>query len=652
MGKLNYLGRKIRGIKAGQAVWTSLKKRFPPEDGNKSTSHEAALRDPVLEIDVTGKELTDEGFKQFIDVLIECIKYKHAGHSKSIALVTELHLQGNQLTVESLAKLAEVVTLSEGDLRELDLSKNQLHIETAQDVEKWEAFLKAFKHCCLLKKLDLSGNPLGCLGLEHFARVYLKSDLDWLPSDAKDIYGSDIEEESSLVEDTARIKLSDKENEPKRSKRSPSKGKKARPKSHTQIDTADLIKYTCTRGLRSIPHLVLSEIGLSNTSALHLESMIRIQQTPEHQLDFLPPGKSVTLPQTAPLCKSIIWRPTNDLPPYTVRLLEVAESLRDVMSDTEHEGQNMGNENDSTEKYASRGRNKGQDHDEVAANQTKNELNLEYTRLCKRVQLEAIKTEGVHSSTLWSTALKMMLISRAILLDDDDHPRSDSMVGGDDDENNESADEGEEEVEWSEDNDGSSDGPYYVHVEFVEPRVRTRVRFVEPNTGAYAYPGEDIAHMGPPVTEAAPEEAEDRTGPLYSRSEAFDSEFPTLQEAYEPSPPMRAAIPTEVMSTPPATPPNTRTRNKDLDENRVCRFNIPFKVWRRTIAYAVGADGILDTHQQNCILMYAASWEALEYAQTFQGAEKHQQIWKLLQTLGCFNYSMGRMMNPSQLNVS
>ncbi|KAL7662085.1 hypothetical protein ACMYSQ_001441 [Aspergillus niger] len=231
MGKLNYLGRKIRGIKAGQAVWTSLKKRFPPEDGNKSTSHEAALRDPVLEIDVTGKELTDEGFKQFIDVLIECIKYKHAGHSKSIALVTELHLQGNQLTVESLAKLAEVVTLSEGDLRELDLSKNQLHIETAQDVEKWEAFLKAFKHCCLLKKLDLSGNPLGCLGLEHFARVYLKSDLDWLPSDAKDIYGSDIEEESSLVEDTARMKLSDKENEPKRSKRSPSKGKKARPKS-------------------------------------------------------------------------------------------------------------------------------------------------------------------------------------------------------------------------------------------------------------------------------------------------------------------------------------------------------------------------------------------------------------------------------------
>ncbi|GKZ80726.1 hypothetical protein AnigIFM56816_004953 [Aspergillus niger] len=652
MGKLNYLGRKIRGIKAGQAVWTSLKKRFPPEDGNKSTSHEAALRDPVLEIDVTGKELTDEGFKQFIDILIECIKYKHAGHSKSIALVTELHLQGNQLTVESLAKLAEVVTLSEGDLRELDLSKNQLHIETAQDVEKWEAFLKAFKHCCLLKKLDLSGNPLGCLGLEHFARVYLKSDLDWLPSDAKDIYGSDIEEESGLVEDTARMKLSDKENEPKRSKRSPSKGKKARPKSHTQIDTADLIKYTCTRGLRSIPHLVLSEIGLSNTSALHLESMIRIQQTPEHQLDFLPPGKSVTLPQSAPLCKSIIWRPTNDLPPYTVRLLEVAESLRDVMSDTEHEGQNMGNENDSTEKYASRGRNKGQDHDEVAANQTKNELNLEYTRLCKRVQLEAIKTEGVHSSTVWSTALKMMLISRAILLDDDDHPRSDSMVGGDDDENNESADEGEEEMEWSEENDSSSDGPYYVHVEFVEPRVRTRVRFVEPNTGAYAYPGEDIAHMGPPVTEAAPEEAEERTGPLYSRSEAFDSEFPTLQEAYEPSPPMRAAIPTEVMSTPPATPPNTRTRNKDLDENRVCRFNIPFKVWRRTIAYAVGADGILDTHQQNRILMYAASWEALEYAQTFQGAEKHQQIWKLLQTLGCFNYSMGRMMNPSQLNVS
>lgn len=347
----------------------------------------------------------------------------------------------------------------------------------------------------------------------------------------------------------------------------------------------------------------------------------------------------MTLPQTASLCKSIIWRPTNDLPPYTVRLLEVAESLRDVVSDTEAEGQSINDENDGTE-YASRGRNKGQDHDEKPANQVENKLKTEYARLCKRVQLEAIQIEGVHSSTLWSTALKMMLISRTILLDDDNRPRSDSKVGGVDVENNVRVDKGEKEAEWVQEDDSSSDGPNYVHVEFVEPRNRTRVRFVEPNTGAYSYPGEDIAHMGPPVTHTAPEGAGQRAGPSYSRYEAFVSEFPTPQEAYEPSASINAAVATEVMQIPSAAFSSSGTRSRNPDEDRVLRFDVPLKVWRRTIAYVVGANGLLDNEQQNCILKYAASWEALEHAQTFQGAEEHQQIWKLLQTLDCFNYSV------------
>lgn len=357
----------------------------------------------------------------------------------------------------------------------------------------------------------------------------------------------------------------------------------------------------------------------------------------------------MTLPQTASLCMSIIWRPTNDLPPYTVRLLEVAESLRDVVSDTEAEGQSM-NENDGTE-YASRDRTKGQDHDEKPTNQVEKNLKLEYARLCKRVQLEAIKTEGVHSSTLWSTALKMMLISRTILLDDDNRPGSDIKVEGADVENNVRADEGEKEAEWIQEDDSSSDGPNYAHVEFVEPRNRTRVRFVEPNTGAYSYPGEDIAHMGPPVTNTAPERAGQRAGPSYSRYKAFVSEFPTPQEAYEPSASMKAAVAAEVMPFPSAASSSSGTRSQDPEEDRVLRFDVPLKVWRRTIAYVVSANGLLDNVQQNCILKYAASWEALEHAQTFQGAEEHQQIWKLLQTLDCFNYSVWKA-DRSKVNVS
>ena len=84
----------------------------------------------------------------------------------------ELCLQGNRLTVFSLQALARVILVCDQGLRDLDLSNNNITITTDEEAEIWEDFLTSFQGCCVLRRLDISGNPLGPRAFEVFTRVY------------------------------------------------------------------------------------------------------------------------------------------------------------------------------------------------------------------------------------------------------------------------------------------------------------------------------------------------------------------------------------------------------------------------------------------------------------------------------------------------
>lgn len=191
------------------------KKRITP-----GASAKAAARDPALELDVSGKRLTDEGFDQFIDDLIKCIKFRDKEHPEGAARLTDFILQGNELSAKSLLKLAEVVALSAGDLRELDISHNNIQVQSPQDKAAWQAFLVSFRHCYMLKKLDLGNNRLGIAGIEILARVYIQSELDFVEGDVGAILGAKQEEEEpSLTEDMVSMSIKPgKENEPVKSR--------------------------------------------------------------------------------------------------------------------------------------------------------------------------------------------------------------------------------------------------------------------------------------------------------------------------------------------------------------------------------------------------------------------------------------------------
>jgi hypothetical protein len=138
-------------------------------------------------------------------------------------------LSGNNLTLLSLRKLGEVVAHSAGDLRELDLSSNEICVASAQEKAIWKAFLECFKNCYVLSKLDLSENPIGPAGLEILCCVYIKSDVDYLEADAAAIVGLNADDESTLVEDVSTLKV--KENDSpraNRAKKTVGKGKAAK----------------------------------------------------------------------------------------------------------------------------------------------------------------------------------------------------------------------------------------------------------------------------------------------------------------------------------------------------------------------------------------------------------------------------------------
>ncbi|KAL4776525.1 hypothetical protein BDW60DRAFT_213907 [Aspergillus nidulans var. acristatus] len=656
MGRLTYSARKISGIKAGQVVSKDLKKRIPPGLGSK-----AAARDPTLELDLTGKCLTDEGFAQFIDDLIECIRYRDEAHPVGLAKVTEIHLQGNNLTIYSLAKLGEVIANSPGDLRELDLSNNDIRVVAAEEKAIWKSFLCCFKNCYVLMKLDLSGNPLGVTGLEILASVYIKSDLEYLEADADAIVRENLglASDSVLAEETGALKIgenSSKENtDPRsgtgRSKKSPNKGGKTGKQNGTptavipskNISFADLKKYACTRGLRSVPYFILSNLELRTSSAVHLSRMLATQRASEQLLTFLPPAKASAIPESAEEGKSIIWQPNDGLGATAKRLLDVTESI--LAQKTKAQAQEGSDGGDNTYE-----RGEASETDEDTKRKVQSKLALEFTRLTKRVRLEALKQEGVSASNIAITALQMMVVSRALLLEDRDRvieiPKTQPAEAP-----------------------ANTEGPAFEEQQ-EELQEQEYVLEEEPSV---EQPLSPVEYLPEPQYTFSQSFA---TGPFHPGAKLFDEEFPALQpirhklpplltKPATPEPDVEGPVAPSVITGPSSSPGypassengtkansgsvtfhstrsgkgNSRCSVAQKARKSFWRFNLPTEIWQRIIADAVGADGILDQEQQQRIMQYAADWDAVAYELTIKGAEDHQQIWKFLQTVGCFTYS-------------
>ena len=130
------------------------------------------MRDPVVEIDLKSKQLTDAGFLEVTAGLAKSIQ--NVTLQDKVVLLEEICLKDNSLTVAALSHLTPIMDLVCNDLRDLDLSDNAITVNDPDDVIPWEAFLQSLSRCCVLRRLDLSGNELGTKAFEVLARVYAR----------------------------------------------------------------------------------------------------------------------------------------------------------------------------------------------------------------------------------------------------------------------------------------------------------------------------------------------------------------------------------------------------------------------------------------------------------------------------------------------
>ena len=101
---------------------------------------------------------------------------EYEGEHGKVVKLEELCFKGNQLTAQSLLALSQVVKLAANELRDLDLSDNLISIKTSEEAAAWEILLIAFSGCCVIRRIDFSGNPMGPRAFEVLARVYGKEE--------------------------------------------------------------------------------------------------------------------------------------------------------------------------------------------------------------------------------------------------------------------------------------------------------------------------------------------------------------------------------------------------------------------------------------------------------------------------------------------
>lgn len=152
---------------------TTTKRRTKGESVNSAA--EADHRDPTthekfkLDIKAPGKLLGDEGAIYLFDGLEISLTI-----CSSLALV-DLDLSGNAITTRSLARLAPILGKARYDFQTLNLSNNNIQVESTEQAKEWKKFLQAFQPCVSLRRLDLSDNTsLGHLALEILARVHTR----------------------------------------------------------------------------------------------------------------------------------------------------------------------------------------------------------------------------------------------------------------------------------------------------------------------------------------------------------------------------------------------------------------------------------------------------------------------------------------------
>ncbi|KAK6539014.1 hypothetical protein TWF694_010562 [Orbilia ellipsospora] len=446
MVKLNYVNRKISGVKLAQSVQRDIQKRIPKIGEERKLA--AVQRDPVVEIDISGRQLGLEGFA------IVCDSIYNMGLIK-LSRVEELNLSGNDLTAECLPHLRRALSVC-SDLHSLDISHNHINISTIKEMEDWKSFLTVFSDLKCVRRLDFSNNPLGDLAIEIMFCVYAVEKEIFIPYDFSALKETEAVEEAT--EANYSVEGFDIRSQGGHLYLAP------HPEDNTTESATHLGKVSSTtiasqasgllsssptssvdpsrdpaeiHGLRAIPYIVMSSIGITDLGAMWMSFVIPEHPLPSELLPHLPPLKegplAATLRKYDALLdfRGIILTENSDITAVGQRVLKEAEDRRDQDAARVEELITHGRGRRRSSTLSDSGfedpgrrdpnrRTSGQDdsfHFSSTSRKALNEYRYGLDRSRARIQLNALRDKGVEASLLWKVVMRMVVVGRAILLD-------------------------------------------------------------------------------------------------------------------------------------------------------------------------------------------------------------------------------------------
>ncbi len=564
--------------------------------------------------------MTSEGLFEISPALVKSIEYEDK--NGKIVRLEELCLRGNRLDTGSLPQIARIISLASYDLRDLDLSDNLITITSDEEVATWEDFLISFSNCCVLRRIDLSGNALGCRAFEVLARVYaMGNPVDLAQPDAIDqshkkstrSWRAVSQGGDEFVEQARRMSVMERG----------SPGIETAVIDHAEKPSSSanhaepLHIYATTRGLRSVPYLIFSNTGMTEICAVQLSYILACHNIPEKLLTHVPAAKAG--PQTQQLlaysengCRGIIFLPNNQLGGAAMKVLDLSEAVREGLSEDvdqeERPGDIMPTPRSATaarklsDTATAAGRRRSNVYTGSATDQGKHGnkicISAELDRARSRIQGNFLEKFGPQSNDLWRTALKMLTLCRDI------HPVAD--------------------------------------------KKQAAVGAKRPETLPEAAPRTSKPRPLSVTPLAAKNPNQNLTVPFGGQWRLDNSRLvpvtlpvkPGLTVVTKTAPPL--PIPHSSPSTPPTTT-RTDSTEPELPTNPY-RSKLPCgfseDVWRQIMATAAGAEGIMSETQQRSVLRWAMDCGTLSKEKMFLGLKESAQIWKVLDGMGCLAYEM------------
>lgn len=608
----------------------------------------------MIELDISGKDLTDEGFTVVASALVEAISYD--GDQGRVGRLEELCLRSDRLTIASLQALTPVIEVSCSDLRDLDLSENQIAISSDADVAIWEDFLTSFRKCCVLRRIDLSGNALGDRAFEVMVRVYAKEEpLNFvLPSDLEEAHDeeqSSTTEIGSVTRKTKKLSLGsnpgDHTVDEGHYKRKVSKhGHLPSCASHDAADASTesaspektslpvlpvgpLLIHTTTRGLRSVPYFVLRNTSMTDICALHLSYIIAHHHKPGQLLARVPPAKAGFHAQqlieydTQSQCQGIIHLPNATLGNTGLKVLELADTIRDMPLDGSAEEDAEGlhtpaksstiprrtsNFHCTAPLVSSSKRRQSLTTTEDILQTGKvipahNVTNLDRAR--SRIQGDALQEAGPLSNDLWRVALRVLCLGRNIQVQEKKEP---PVVP-------------------------KAKAPVIKTLSMPGPRLKPLTPKPPMPLTAERDANKPLVPWGRFSQKSSSIPQSLKISPTSSQQVPFGGRerLPSVDpKNIRTQPPVHTATPNRAVSS--------SAKNKIYQTRLPCGFSED--VWRRIIALAAGADGVMSEDQQRSMLSWAMNRKTLSKESEILGLTLASQIWRVLEGTRCLAYDM------------